>query len=198
MENDDALAKAISVLSEAVRDLSEQVRALREQSARTVAPAAVHPVSPAAPAVAAALPAPAAVTSGPAPEATAAEAPETVAATVLALLERMFRCLLAPDDEAAFEAFSALMHSSCTNTPRLRKALRQREWASARDRVGEYLSEAGDATSFDIVRWQPLEPALGDDPVKAYLRSSRRSPVPVSLRFDPGNGGALRIATLGL
>ena len=103
-----------------------------------------------------------------------------------------------PGDDAAFDAFRALVHPDRQGTPLLDEELRSYKWRPLLHRLHQYLGKANDPASFAVERVQPETVTAQTESVKLYLRADKRMPPPVTLRRDPGAGGAWRLEASSL
>lgn len=114
------------------------------------------------------------------------------------LLNQLFAGAMAEDDDPAFDAFLTLVHSDWVKNRPARSRLRKSTWWSLRENLGSYLDDAGDASSYQVVRTVPEEPEAGDVDIKVFIEARGRRPVPVSMRRDPARDGALRLTDSSL
>ena len=114
------------------------------------------------------------------------------------LLAFVFMAALDNDREAGFENFVSAMHSDRTDAPRSIPSLREFNWKALRKNVSRYLSEPGDATSFEIVMRRPEKWSAEDKNGKVFLACPNRSPVPITLKRDPRHEDAWRITDSSL
>ena len=101
-------------------------------------------------------------------------------------------------EEEAFQAFRELVHAHRRGTPLLDEELRSYKWRPLLQRCRQYLSRPDDPSSFVIERCQPETVTAQTDQVRLYLRADKRMPPPITLKRDPGAGGAWRLEASSL
>jgi hypothetical protein len=196
------LASQVAALSRQLAEVTAQLQRVSKQLAELSGPTAIDDAPQAEPATVQAAEAVAVAVP------VAAAHPAAVAATpkdeAYLLLQQAFAAavqtdLSDPDSlEAGFAVFCSLSHSSRHGTPLLNGELLAYKWKPLVQRLGQYLQEPKDPTSFAVVQWQPDEPDGRTEMLKAFLRADKRMPPPVTFRRDARAGGALRIETSSL
>ena len=97
-----------------------------------------------------------------------------------------------------FEQFKSLTHSARKGSPLLNQELFSYKWKPVVQRVGQYLSNPTDPTSFAVSSMQPTKLDNKTEQVRLFLRAEKRMPPPITLRRDEQAGGALRIDAMSL
>ena len=180
-KNNSELIAAIEGLT---AELSKLRAAVGKLSAETkVLPAEAAALAPSSQAVAT-------IQSTPDPELSYQDIYGVLAATFMAVSD--------VDDEAGFESFLLLVHSDRTEAPRSIPSLREFTWKSLKQKYQSYLSDAGDATSFEVVRREPESIDVKTKSAKIFLKSEARSPVPVIFKRDATKADAWRITDCSL
>jgi hypothetical protein len=124
--------------------------------------------------------------------------PEISYHEIYGLVAATFMAAMDDDDENGFEAFLKLIHSDRTGPPRSIPSLREFTWRSLKNNLSSYLQEAGDSTSFEVVRRDPESIDTGTVAAKVFLKSAARSPVPIVFKRDPSQELAWRITDCSL
>ena len=115
-----------------------------------------------------------------------------------AVIIGLFRLVLdTPDEDHLQECLRRYMVSELVASPNSLRNLMRFGWARFTKFHEQYLAEAGDPASFQVVRTQP-EVIAEEDTVKVFLYAQGRSPAPVELRKDAALDGAWRIASLSM
>ena len=88
-----------------------------------------------------------------------------------------------PTDEEALPALDEITHVSIDS--KALASLMRYNWSRLKSQVQDYLSDAGDPTSFTIVREQDRSSGNIEEK-KLFLSAKSRNPVPLTLRKDIG------------
>lgn len=196
------LASQVAVLSRQLGEVTAQLQRVSKQLAELSGQTALHDAPQTETATVQAIETMAAADLVvPAPPTAVAATPKDEA---YLLLQQAFAAAVQTDLsdpeslEAGFAVFCSLSHSSRHGTPLLNGELLAYKWKPLVQRLGQYLQEPKDPTSFAVVQWQPDEPDGRTEMLKAFLRADKRMPPPVTFRRDARAGGALRIETSSL